>query len=126
MWRFLANGPSGIAIAKALKHHMDTKRDGKRAAAERALMKKEDALVKSIAKAAAAAARAAQKKDKEDQKAALAAEAAKKAEEEAKALQKQPLIAQIKVLARSELHTTHLTAGELKQLKALTANKMRR
>ena len=92
-------------------------------------MKKEDALVKAIAKAAAAAARAAQKKDKEEQKAAKAAakaaEAAKKAEEEAKALQKQPLIAQIKVLARSELHTTHLTAGELKQLKALTA-KMRR
>ena len=108
MWRYLANGSAGIAIAKAFNFHQEQEKAGQREAAERALMRKEDvqkavrtaevAVQKAAKKKAAAASRAKAKTDAAaKRKADKEAVAKKKAADQSAAAKKKPLITTLEV-----------------------------
>ena len=123
MWRYLANGPEGIALGKAFKYHLDQKRQEKAEGAERVLMRKEDALVKAVTKAEEAAkkleAKAAREAEKKEDKKAKDEAAAKKKMEADEKRKKLPLAKQLKKLVGSTSSTLKLSETELKDLKKL-------
>ena len=115
-WRYLANGPEGLAIAKAYRNLQSMKLIEKAEAAERKLMKSEDAFSKAYSVALAKAAKA---QEKEEAKALKAAQKAAKEKKKREDQRKRPLVQRVQAAAKRARNVNLLTVAQTRQLQAL-------
>eukprot|EP00937_MAST-01D_sp_MAST-1D-sp2_P003596 g3596.t1 len=115
-WRHLANGPEGLALAKAYRNLQRMKLESKMEAAERRAMQKADAEAKAHV---IALKRAAKEEEKAAKKAAKEKERADREQKKKEESRKKPLIQRAQQAARKAKNLNNLTPAMIRTLEGL-------